>query len=93
MNAKEDVTSVDNIENIESGDIVQDIIDTGDISLDVNDDLVSTMPVTDDVQIEDITSNGGKGISNTAILSIVIGVCVILGIVLGIILGKRAANK
>lgn len=93
MNSKEDVTSVDDIENMESGDIAQDIIDTGDISVDVNEDLVSTMPVTDAAQIEDITSNGGKGISNTAILSIVIGTCVILGIVLGIILGKRAANK
>lgn len=93
MNVKNDVTSVDEIENVESGDVTQDIIDTGDISVDATDDLVSAMPVIDDGQIEGETSNGGKALSNTVILSIVIGVCVILGIVLGIIFGKRAANK
>ena len=50
------------------------------------------MGIDDSAKSGDLTNNGG-GLSNTAILSIVIGVCVVLGIVLGIILGKKAAKK
>ena len=51
------------------------------------------MGFDDSVMSGDLTNNGGGGLSNTAILSIVIGVCVVLGLVLGIILGKKAAKK
>ena len=33
------------------------------------------------------------GTNNVLVLSLVIGVCVILGVVLGIVLGRRAAKK
>ena len=34
-----------------------------------------------------------SGTNNVLVLSLVIGICVILGIVLGIVFGKRAAKK
>lgn len=90
-----------NLENTESGDVSTDMPST-DTSIDMpeeNNSLISTMPIVDgnmgfdDSMMGGDTQDGGKGLSNTAILSIVIGACVVVGIVLGIIFGKRAANK
>lgn len=90
-----------NLENTESGDVSTDMPST-DTSIDMpeeNNSLISTMPIVDenmgfdDSMVGGDTQDGGKGLSNTAILSIVIGACVVVGIVLGIIFGKRAANK
>lgn len=101
-NNLENENSVGNdIANVESGDVSNDMAGIDDVSIDTNNSLISTMPVVDGsmgfdgAMMDGDMSNDGvsKGLSNTAILSIVIGVCVVLGIVLGIILGKRAANK
>ena len=90
-----------NLENTESGDVSTDMPST-DTSIDMpeeNNSLISTMPIVDgnmgfdDSMMGGDTQDGGKGLSNTAILSIVIGACVVVGIVLGIIFGKKAANK
>ena len=84
--------------NIESIDTSMDT--TGaDMLKENTDGLISTMPIADenmgydDLAIGGETQDGSKGLSNTAILSIVIGACVVVGVVLGIIFGKRAANK
>lgn len=91
-----------NLENTESGETSVDMPSTDtsmDMSVENTDGLISTMPVVDgnmgfdDSMMGGDTQDGGKGLSNTAILSIVIGACVVVGIVLGIIFGKRAANK
>ena len=72
--------------NSESGSLTDETIDM-EPAFDGN------MGFDDSAMSGDLTNNGGRGLSNTAILSIVIGVCVVLGIVLGIILGKKAAKK
>lgn len=95
------------IENeVYATDVILEDVDSSAVetSLDISNEgtaeLVDTMPITDaSMEIdgtmgsEDTLDSEGQGLSNTAILSIVIGVCVVLGIVLGIIFGKRAANK
>lgn len=103
-NANSDVINdiENNSGNAESGEAVTDMSST-DTNLNVpegdTNSLISTMPIAggnmgvDDSMMGGDTQDGGKGLSNTAILSIVIGACVVVGIVLGIIFGKKAANK
>lgn len=56
-------------------------------------DGVSSDDVMYETEYDYNFSKEKTGLSNNAILGIVVVVCVILGIVLGIIFGKRAANK
>ena len=83
-NTSSEIVATEN--NSESGSLTDETIDM-EPTFDGN------MGFDDSVMSGDLTNNGGGGLSNTAILSIVIGVCVVLGIVLGIILGKKAAKK
>ena len=83
-NTSNEIVATEN--NSESGSLTDETIDM-EPTFDEN------MGFDDSVMSGDLTNNGGGGLSNTAILSIVIGVCVVLGIVLGIILGKKAAKK
>ena len=83
-NTSNEIVTTEN--NSESGSLTDETIDM-EPTFDEN------MGFDDSVMSGDLTNNGGGGLSNTAILSIVIGVCVVLGIVLGIILGKKAAKK
>ena len=82
-NTSNEIVATEN--NSESGSLTDETIDM-ELTFDGN------MGIDDSAKSGDLTNNGG-GLSNTAILSIVIGVCVVLGIVLGIILGKKAAKK
>ena len=82
-NTSNEIVATEN--NSESGSLTDETIDM-EPTFDEN------MGIDDSAKSGDLTNNGG-GLSNTAILSIVIGVCVVLGIVLGIILGKKAAKK
>lgn len=83
-NTSNEIAATEN--NSESGSLTDETIDM-EPTFDGN------MGFDDSAKSGDLTNNGGGGLSNTAILSIVIGVCVVLGIVLGIILGKKAAKK
>ena len=82
-NTSNEIVATEN--NSESGSLTDETIDM-EPTFDGN------MGIDDSAKSGDLTNYRG-GLSNTAILSIVIGVCVVLGIVLGIILGKKAAKK
>ena len=83
-NTSNEIVATEN--NSESGSLTDETIDM-EPTFDEN------MGFDDSVMSGDLTNNGGGGLSNTAILSIVIGVCVVLDIVLGIIIKKKAAKK
>ena len=82
-NTSNEIVATEN--NSESGSLTE-------ATIDMEPTFDGNMGIDDSAKSGDLTNNGG-GLSNTAILSIVIGVCVVLGIVLGIILGKKAAKK